>query len=541
MGSLDEKTLMARHEDAMKDRDLWKHLYRDAYRYAQPHRDTVERTNTRGEPRTDLVFDSTAVKSTARSANRLQDLIFPAGKEFVKPEPGPRFDGADDQRTRELRGQLEVINEKWHAAIWRSNFQSAINEGLQDLFIGTASLLFNEGPEWDPFHFTAVPQFLIGVREGPWGTISDVSREVKLHPSVAKQTWPDADIPPEQINSEQTDGNKRHYIEITYADFSDGPIGGGQIAPQPGRWWYTVLDKTEGKKLLKDREFVDASPWIVTRWLKSPEEIRGRGPVLQSIGHIRTVNKVTEFILKNASIAIGGLWTAVDDGVFKPRTATFTTGSVIPVASNGGTRGPSILPLEFPGNFDVSQLVLEDLRAQIKEALFDSNLPPVAGPVRTATEFIERLRDLTMDIGPAAGRIQKELLEPLYIRGLSILAKKGIIQLPEGIALNSQNIRLTVVSPLAQRQALDDVQSVVQWLELSSFLGEELVALKAEIEKIPGWLGDKLNVPPELMRDDVGQAQLLQTVGQMIAAAQQPQAAPAAANGAAGPVVNGGV
>ena len=103
MGVLDAKTLMTRHEDAMKDRDLWRHLYRDAYRYAQPHRDTVERTNTRGEPRTDLVFDSTAVKSTARSANRLQDLIFPAGKEFVKPEPGPAFDASDDNRKRQLR------------------------------------------------------------------------------------------------------------------------------------------------------------------------------------------------------------------------------------------------------------------------------------------------------------------------------------------------------------------------------------------------------------------------------------------------------
>ena len=533
MGILDAKTLMSRHEDAMKDRDLWRHLYRDAYRYGQPHRDTVERTVTKGEPRTDLVFDSTAVKSIARSANRLQDLIFPAGKLFVKPEPGPRFDEADDAQKRALRNQLEEINERFHAAIWRSNFQAAINEAIQDLFIGTGALLMNEGPQWDPFHFTAVPQFLIGVREGPWGTISDVSREVRLHPSVAKQTWPDAEIPQDQVASEQTDGNKRHYVEITYADFENGPIGGGQVAPQPAKWWYTVLDKTEGKKLVKDREMPDVSPWIVVRWLKSPEEIRGRGPVLQSIGHIRTVNKVTEFILKNASIAIGGLWTAVDDGVFKPRTTPFTTGSVIPVASNGGTRGPSIMPLEFPGNFDVSQLVLEDLRAQIKEALFDSNLPPVAGPVRTATEFIERLRDLTMDIGPAAGRIQKELLEPLYLRGLLILAKKGIIDLPAEIALNSQNIRLTVVSPLAQRQALDDIQSVVQWLELSSFLGPELVALKVRIDKLPEWLGAKLGVPPELIRDEVDEQQVLQVVGDMIAAAQNQ---PAATNGAA---VNG--
>lgn len=511
MGVLSVKEIKARHTEAMRDKERWRSLYRDAYRLQQPARDMMDQPQ-RGQRKHDVVFDSTAVKSGAKAANRIQDLIFPTGKNIVEPKPGPLFSSEDDAVKKQIAEVLTEANKKWHAALWRSNFQSVINEGLQDLLIGTMSVLFNEGADWDPFHFTAVPQFAIGFREGPWGTISEVSREVKLHPRVAALQWPNSRISDkDQANASEGDADRRKYIEITYPDESTIRNAGGLITA-PTRWFYVVVDDEKDAKIFDDLEIETASPWIVGRWQKAVEEIRGRGPILQALPDIRTANKVVELILKNASLAITGLWTGVDDGVFNPSTARFQSGSVIPVASNGGSRGPSIQALEFPGNFDVSQLVLTDLRENIRQSLFDANLPPLNAPVRSATEFVARLRDLMIDIGPASGRIQKEILEPLYLRGLHILRKKGIVDLPEQLQLDSQTISLDVVSPLAQRQALDDIQKVVQWLELSSFLGPEIVALKVSIEDIPEFLAEKLGIPLELLRDAASEANVVETV-----------------------------
>ena len=51
----------------------------------------------------------------------------------------------------------------------------------------------------------------------------------------------------------------------------------------------------------------------------------------------------------------------------------------------------------------------------------DRSLPPDAGPVRSATEIVERIKELQVDIGPAFGRIMKELVVPLVMRTLQIL------------------------------------------------------------------------------------------------------------------------
>lgn len=526
------KELMEIHGRAKTDRERWRHLYRDAYRYTQPARDTVDNPQ-RGQRRFDVVFDSTGVKSTQKAANRLQDLLFPTGKNILEPVPGPAFEEVDEAARQEIADRLQEVNEKWHAALWRSNFQSVINEGLQDILIGTLSVLFNEGPPDDPFHFTAVPQFSINFAEGPWGTIWTVSREVRLTPKVAKQQWPQSNISEtDQGNASEGDGDKRVYVEITYPDDDSIMVPDGELMGTPTKWFYTVIDvEKEAKIFENDREIEVMSPWIVGRWQKTADETRGRGPVLAALADIRTANKVVELVLKNASLAVTGIWTAVDDGVFNPNTAKFQSGSFIPVRSNGGTLGPSIAPLEFPGNFDVSQLILADMREQIKEALFDNNLPPVNAPVRTATEFIARLRDLTMDIGPAAGRIHKEILEPLYLRGLHILRRKQLVDLPDDLRLDSQSITLNIVSPLAQRQALDNIQKVVQWLELSTFLGPELVHLKVKTDALPQYFGEELGVPADLMRTPAGQEQVMAAVGQIIAASQ----VQAGANGQATP------
>lgn len=515
------KELLAIEEAAKTDTERWRHLYRDAYRYTQPARDTIDRPQ-RGQRRHDVVFDSTGVKSSGKAANRLQDLIFPTGKNIVEPMPGPAFESQEEGVKREVAEQLQEVNAKWHAALWRSNFQSVINEGLQDILIGTMALLFNEGPPEDPFHFTAVPQFAVGLTEGPWGTIWTISRRVALKPTVAALQWPNSNIDlKDKGNATESDGDKRAYVEITYPDDDTILVPDGELAGMPTRWFYVVIDLEKQQKIFEDRVIETASPWIVGRWQKTAEETRGRGPILQALPDIRTANKVVELVLKNASLAVTGVWTAVNDGVFNPNTATFRAGSFIPVRSNGGTLGPSIAPLEFPGNFDVSQLVLEDMREQIKEALFDNRLPPVSAGVRSATEFIERLREGLLDIGPAGGRIQKEIINPLYLRGVHILRKKALIALPEDLKLDSQNIALQIVSPLAKRQALDNIQNVIQWLELSSFLGPEIVNLKIKVEDIPAYLATELGVPAKLQRPTDEQQQVMSLVAQMIAATQQ--------------------
>ena len=45
---------------------------------------------------------------------------------------------------------------------------------------------------------------------------------------------------------------------------------------------------------------------------------------------IKTLNKTLELLLKNASLAISGIYTAADDGVLNPNNIRITPGAIIP-------------------------------------------------------------------------------------------------------------------------------------------------------------------------------------------------------------------
>ena len=67
-------------------------------------------------------------------------------------------------------------------------------------------------------------------------------------------------------------------------------------------------------------------------------------------------NKTLELLLKNASLAIAGVYTAADDGVLNPATLKIIPGAIIPVARNGGPQGESLRPLPRAGDFNVSAI-----------------------------------------------------------------------------------------------------------------------------------------------------------------------------------------
>ena len=124
------------------------------------------------------------------------------------------------------------------------------------------------------------------------------------------------------------------------------------VLPHAGGFDYFALlaDDPSRPTVLATGHF-GSSPFISFRWVKGAGEIYGRSPVMTALPDIKTANKVVELILKNASIAVTGIWLADDDGVLNPANIKLVPGSIIPKAV--GSSG--LTPLQAPGRFDVSQ------------------------------------------------------------------------------------------------------------------------------------------------------------------------------------------
>ena len=225
--------------------------------------------------------------------------------------------------------------------------------------------------------------------------------------------------------------------------------------------------------------------------MKAPGEAWGRSPVMKALPDIRTANKVVELVLKNASIAVTGMWQADDDGVINPANIKLSPGVVIPKAV--GSEG--LKPLSAPGRFDVSELVLNDLRQRIRRALLVDKLGQIDSPKMTATEVLERKAEMARLLGATFGRLQSELLTPLVERGLGILRRRR--EVPP-VRIDGRTIALAYASPLAQEQAHRDIKTVTGWADLVSRLGPAGMAA-VDSARAARWAGRILGVPSALI------------------------------------------
>ncbi|MGB0719536.1 MAG: portal protein, partial [Bdellovibrionales bacterium] len=266
------------------------------------------------------------------------------------------------------------------------------------------------------------------------------------------------------------------------------------------RYTALLMEDESNPVLLGEGQF-DTAPVIAFRWLKSPGEIYGRSPVMKALPDIKTANKVVELILKNASIAVTGIWQADDDGVLNPANIQLTPGSIIPKAI--GSKG--LQPLDMPGQFDVSQLVLESLQSRIRHALLADQLGPITGPVMTATEVLERSAQMSLLLGATYGRLQSELLTPLIKRAFAILKRRG--EVPD-IALDGRLVAVDYRSPLARDQGQKNVQNTLGWIQSVLSMGPE-AASAVNLPQAARFLGEALGVPSDLIRKDAQQGNVI--------------------------------
>lgn len=485
MSAPDVEALVKRADKAWQRKANFLSLMRDVYDYAMPERNAFANF-AEGQKRNLKVFDSTAIVGTSRFANRICATVFPPMQRWALLEPGSAVPAQWRQR---IAARLEEDTDKLFAAIHASNFDTAVNEMAHDLCAGTGVLLGENGrlggrKTGPALRWTAVPSAHVAFEEGPFGAIEAIFHCYKPAARNVERTYPDGTVP-DAIKKKATEDPDAE-IELLQATYYDA---------DEDCWWFDVVHKESKSRIVKRK--YRTNPWIVLRWLKAPGEIEGRGPLVQALPDIKTLNKVVELVLKNASLAVSGVYTAVDDGVINPSTVRIAPGAVIPVASNGGARGPSLAPLQRAGDFNIAELVIDKLQMTIKKILFDNQLPPETGSVRSPTEIVARMQELAQDIGAAFGRLNSDGVLPIVARALDILDELGELVIP--LKVDRFEINVRAVSPLAKAQNLEDVQVITDYLTVTAPLGPQAVAAGLKVDQAAPYIAEKLGVPASLI------------------------------------------
>lgn len=498
--------LKERRNAAKQERDAFQPLLDEAYQFAIPFRKSTKDTGA-AEKRVDQVFDHTAIDSAFRFAGKVQQDFWPAGQDNFSLEPGPLV---RDQKERDaFAAQLEPIGGVAGAFFEDGDWDMAFHEMALDLSAGTGAILMNSSPEidtlWEPI---SVPINELLFEQGPNNKIAGIFWTRKMSVRVLMDTWPEGNFGKElkELARAKPETTLDVYVDTVFDR-------------KMKRWLMLVWCGKQDSIIFTSQS--RSCPWLTPRYFRVPGETMGRGPVMLAMPTIKTLNTTARLQLQAAAIAMLGIYTAVDDGVFNPDLAAIEPGAFWKVARNGGTLGPSINKFPDP-RLDLQNLVLQDMRIGVKATMMDQSLPPDGAAVRSATEILERVKRLASDHLGAYGRLIKEVTIPAVKRVLELAYEKGLI--PAEIPIDQLITRVRIKSPLSIAREAQRVEKIVQWLQMVLMMMGPSPHHVAKIADALCDIGRALGVPNRFIVSDEDRTKMQQQEQQAQALAAGAQA-----------------
>ncbi len=474
-------------------------LYQDAQDFTMPDRQVWSKPGA-GSKRNTRIYDSTAQASVFSACNRFITDLFPTGQQWSKLTVSPFVDKGE---RRELETEYEIADNMTFALLNSSNFDTAVHEFLLDWMIGTAVLMPEQVGIDKPLMFTNVPPSKMSIEEGAFGVVTAVFYEMDVANRDIKDTWPDAQIDETLAKAIKDKPNeKTKFVCCAYRD--------------EGKWYYVVYTEQRRYQLVERPTKYNRNPFIVSRFMRASGEVWGRGPVITALPDIKTLNKITEFTMRFGALKLAGVWAVSNDGAINTNNVRITPGAQITVARASGPNA-SIANIAPDGDMQLAVIERDPLIFRIKQMLFDQTLPDMKDPVRSATEIVERVKQLTKDGAAPVGRLYHELVVPLRQYILDLLFDLALIKRP--IVIDGLKTKVQLLGPLAQQQNIVDVENLVRSMQILNAFGNQYVMLGINMEEAVDYIPEKLGVVTKL-RTNKEQKKVMQQAAAQLAAAQ---------------------
>lgn len=505
----DAEALIKRRAKALQRKELWRSVYSDCFRFAMPSRETFT-WSTEGQFKNNVLYDSTLQETTYTAANTLTALLFPGWTKWAELVPGGEIDKA--KVTPEITDKLAEATDRFFDFLNHSNFAQVINETALDLMVGTGALSFDEGDNEQPFVFSAIPLSTIELEEGPNGTVETTFMCRKPTGRNLLRMYPGMepfDLPEGLANKIELEPDGE--VEILQME----------VYHPDTKKYFGIVVSVADKAILWRYDYGISCPTIVARATKASGELYGRGRVMLALSDARTLDKMQEYVLRHAALNVGGVMTGVSDGVLNPYTATLSPNTIIPVASND-SGNPSLRMLEIGGNFQITEVLMTDLRQRVRRTMLGPE--PTEGAVRSATEVSVNDRNRLWAMNGEMGRIQAELLAKIVSRGVFILQRKGLL---DKFSVNGRQVAVKYTSPFAKSQDIEDATAVQNALGSLLLVGEEaaaqLIMQEVRVEDLPRFFMQKHGALMSLLRTEDEKEALMEKAKAVAAEAQAAQ------------------
>ena len=501
------------------DRQTWEDHWQDILDYVMPRKADVTFVRSKGEKRTEVLFDSTAITANNLLAASLQGTLTSPSLPWFHLKL--RDENANQNHDVQL--WLEDSARRMYDMFNESNFNTEVHELYLDLTsVGTGAIFVEEGNNGfanDGIHFNTLHIAEYFIQENVTGKVDTLYRKYKLTARQAIEEFGEDNVGEKIIEAAQNKPDKQfnfiHAVEPT-KDYERST--GKSNTKLPFHSCHVCVEDKMKVRTGGYNEF----PYLVPRWSKATGEIFGRSPSYNALPDIKTLNKAVEIGLKAWAKAIDPPLLVQDDGVIG--RVRMTPAGITVVRTDG-----AIKPLQIGSNWQITDMKENQLRQAIRQAYYSDQLQLQEGPQMTATEVQVRYELMQRLLGPTLGRFQSEFLNPLIERVFGIMYRAGAL-LPEPELLKGQQMDIEYVGPLARSQRMEESVAIERLYGLAMNVVQVDPAIMDNInhDEAIRLRGKLLGVPKTILRsrDEVMEMREQRAEQQaQMAAMQQQQAA----------------
>jgi hypothetical protein len=498
------ETLRKRYNAAKYVADLWIPIQQACYFYTIPFRNRyyLPGKEFQGTTQNSRVYDTTAVESVTNFVSKIHDTMTPPKTQWGFLEiDSSMVDDSESEENIALLQQAQLILDEYmrnlFTYIHASNFDVTINECYYDLAVGTAALIINQIDDETPFICTSIPADKLVIEEAANGNIESWFRTWQnLKIADLHTRWPNITITPnlQALVASDPDAVIRNIYE-----------GVAYFSHQPKKYLYAVW--ADNDLLLS--QYLDSSPGIVWRWKKTNNETWGRGPVMEALPSIISLNEIARIDMAAANLNTFRPFMAFSDAVFNPHTFKLEPFSIIPIAPIGSNGQVPLIPLPESANPQFAQMMMADLRIQIKQLLF-AEQPQDSRSVQpqTAYELAMKQSTLAEKIGPLFSRMEQEMGWPIIKRCAYILHNMGLLPYPN---VGGLPIKFKYKSPLSLAKGRADAEKFIQFVQImQGIMGPDATQLYINPKTTPYMLADMLQIDSRFLNTPSSVAQVMQ-------------------------------
>lgn len=504
-------------------RSTWEDHWQEILDYVVPRKADITFVRSRGEKRTEVLYDSTAITANNLLAASLQGTLTSASLPWFHL----KLRDTELNQNRDVQLWLEDSAKRMYEIFNESNFNTEVHELYLDLVsIGTGAIFVEEGSKGfdkEGIHFNCLHIAEYYIQENINGKVDTLYRKYKLTARQAIQEFGEEKVgekileavkekPDKEFNFIHAVEPREDYERATGKSSTKLPVHSCHVC-------------TEDKMVVRTGGY-NEFPYLVPRWSKATGEIFGRSPSYNALPDIKTLNKAVEIGLKAWAKAIDPPLLVTDDGVIG--RVRMTPAGITVVRHDG-----AIKPLQIGSNWQITDMKENQLRTSIRQAYYSDQLQLQDGPQMTATEVQVRYELMQRLLGPTLGRFQTEFLNPLIERTFGIMLRAGGL-LPEPDVIKGQKIDIEYVGPLARSQRMEESVAIDRLYELAMSVVQVDPSIMDNInhDEAIRLRGDLLGVPKIILRarDEVQELREQRQQAQMAQqqAQQQQQQAQAA-------------